>query len=171
MSRREYIQKPLVYIEQPTIGHPEAEMQDSYQTDRNQTEFHKTVENEQGQRKIHPFNQIFMNEYEEYGEYEESDEHIELDQQLNADDSSTEKANPKENDKFADLSIDDKIDYLMNRPQFIPTLTCQIQTTEGNHYGKIINFKEDVVTLRSARSRAIKRIDRDSIEDIRLVGF
>lgn len=77
----------------------------------------------------------------------------------------------KANDNFATMSTREKIHYLLNRPQFIPTLTCRIQTTDGHYYGKITNFKDDIVFLRLHQSRAVKRIAHETIEDIHLIGF
>jgi len=163
MSKRNKAQKPLVYIEQPTTDYPIADMQQSYRTNHAQSKVQQTTTNKQASRKIHPFNQMFMNEF--------ADESSEVTDEALLTDSLSEDVQEKKEEKFSELSIDHKIEYLLDRPQFIPALTCKIQTTDGNYFGKILKFKENIVSLRKSRSRAVKRIDRKEIIDINLVGF
>lgn len=151
MERKSYVHKPLVYIEQPTISEPKASMQQYYQSERE----HQTKETNKIDRpkKQRPRQRPYMHVQSAW-EHEKR----------------VEKPTQKR-ENFSELSVREKINYLLKRPQFIPTLTCQIRTTDGRHYGKIINFKDDTVSLRLKRSRATKRIPFDTIEDIRIVGF
>src|SRR5690625_9085 len=101
---------------------------------------------------------MFMNEF--------TDESSEVTDEALITDSLSEDVQEKKEEKFSELSIDHKIEYLLDRPQFIPALTCKIQTTDGNYFGKILKFKENIVSLRKSRSRAVKRIDRKEIIEI-----
>ena len=151
MERKNHVQKPLVYIDQPTISDPKASMQHYYQTTRKQ----ETAEASEIKRpkKKRPRQRPYMNEPSAWDEHKRSEKPT------------------QEKENFSHLSIRDKINYLFNRPQFIPTLTCRIHTTDGRFYGKITNFKDDTVYLRLNQSRAIKRIPYKTIKDIQLVGF
>ncbi|HLS07157.1 MAG TPA: CotO family spore coat protein [Bacillota bacterium] len=154
MDRKDYVHKPLVYIEQPTISDPKPTMQDYFQTDHAEIASHesrpKTYPKRKQQRYIErPYmQQLFTEETV----LEDQDDTL-------------------ENKSFAEESITGKINYLLKRPQFIPTFTCQINTSDGRYYGKITKFTNDIVYLRLNRSRAVKKIPHQTIEDIRLVGF
>lgn len=151
MEYKNDVHKPLVYIDQPTIRKPEATMQHYYKSipDEQSAEADNNVRPKSQRLKQRPYMQA-------QNVWDEQDDN--------------ERESPKEKN-FSMLSIREKINYLLKRPQFIPTLTCQIQTTEGRYYGKIANFKDDIVYLRLDRSRATKRIAYDTIEEINIVGF
>lgn len=154
MDRKNYIHKPLVYIEQPTVSEPTPTMQDYFQSE------HKDAPSNEARPKTRPkrrqpryIERPYMQQL--FTEEEDSENHEDA----------------LENKSFAEQSITGKINYLLKRPQFIPTLTCQINTSDGRYYGKITNFANDIVYLRLNRSRAVKKIPHQTIDDIRLVGF
>jgi|SRR5690625_3721803 len=76
----------------------------------------------------------------------------------------------EENDSFVNLSIDEKIKYLVNLAKEVPKIRCEVITKEGKKKGLIIGENEQEIMMRIfGRENAI--INKEAINEINLIGF
>jgi hypothetical protein len=71
---------------------------------------------------------------------------------------------------FRDRTIPEKIHYLLHTPREMPTLRCEVITDEEKHRG-IAKLEEDDILVLRVYGRQDVIIEKDSIKDIRLLGF
>lgn len=71
--------------------------------------------------------------------------------------------------EFKDMTISEKISYLVRQPEYIPKIQCSIHTKEKLYRGIIADFENDVVYFKEGRRRVT--IPYEKIEDIKLVSL
>ena|SRR5690625_1695806 len=71
---------------------------------------------------------------------------------------------------FKDLSIDDKINYLVDLPQEVPRIRCEIITEEQEYKGIITEKNEEEIIFR-VFGRGNRVIQKNKIKNIHLIGF
>src|SRR5690625_2713269 len=85
----------------------------------------------------------------------------------------TEQSNSKENKpngSFKNLSIDEKIKYLVELRSEVPRIRCEVITDDLEYKGIITEANEAEITLRVV-CRGHKEIQRRNISNINLIGF
>src|SRR5690625_1655061 len=73
-------------------------------------------------------------------------------------------------DSFTQLSIDEKIKYLINLPSEVPKLKCSIKLQSTEYEGTIIEEDEETIILQRF-GREDKQIRKKDIKSIHLLGF
>jgi arsenate reductase-like glutaredoxin family protein len=173
-------QRPLLYITQPVFDEAKTRMQHSFIIKQNgmQKEQLKTEE---------PAQELEMTEemqmeaaVETMGEQAEEQTEEQLEEIVaEMEEPLQEEAMEQENDdqtawkskSFKDMSNEEKIDFLLNRPHYIPKARCQIRTNDETHIGYITSFEDGYVTIRTmTRSRELE-VKFEEIVSIRMVGF
>src|SRR5699024_10218528 len=70
-----------------------------------------------------------------------------------------------------DMTIEEKVEYLVSRPRHVRQLRGKIETTERKYRGIIIHFQEDHVFIRVGKRSSSTKISLDQITNIRMLGF
>ncbi|WP_188455657.1 CotO family spore coat protein [Virgibacillus oceani] len=143
MAEKKLARSPLLYIHQPTVDIPEANMQYDYMTPRSASADTDTEVNE-----IQIENEL-------------------LDEAEDSDDEEDKKASKRA--RFKEMTIAEKIDYFINMPSSLPKMKCEVKTDERSYRGIIIEKKEEDIFMLSGRRRV--KIAVEEIEAIRLLGF
>ena len=81
-----------------------------------------------------------------------------------------EQSETDELNTFKKLSIKEKISYLMNLPEEIPAIHCEVASATDTHEGIMIEADDQEVTLR-VYGEAYQTFKIKDIETIRLLGF
>jgi len=136
-------QQPLLFIAQPKLDLPKAEMQQAYRTTKGKKK--EVVTEEVKQEAVSP--------KEEKAQ-------------------ATEKVAPSNRKvNFKDLSTAEKIDYILNIPSQIPRMKCELVTTEGSLIGIISDMEGDSIQFKSIRRPFKREVKLEDIRDIKLLGF
>lgn len=72
---------------------------------------------------------------------------------------------------FAQMTNVEKINYVLNRPHYIPNIQCAIQTKEEVYVGYIISFEKEVLKMKSGNQFNFVTIALADIETIRMKGL
>ncbi|MFJ8530187.1 CotO family spore coat protein [Bacillus sp. NPDC094106] len=72
---------------------------------------------------------------------------------------------------FAQMTNVEKINYVLNRPHYIPNIQCAIQTKEEVYVGYIISFEKEVLKMKSGTQFNFVTIALADIETIRMKGL
>ncbi|HLR74350.1 MAG TPA: CotO family spore coat protein [Virgibacillus sp.] len=161
MGERQFAKEPLLYIEQPTIQKPEAPMQQSFMTPKRVTE---TTNRKQSKSHSRPrrraqyyIDQLYNSVADELDGEEQVDEK-----------NSREQSRQK---KFNELSLQGKIEYFADTPNYAPKIKCELITAERKYRGIITDFKDDFVFIRVGRRTTNTKVPFTDIQDIRMLGF
>jgi hypothetical protein len=74
--------------------------------------------------------------------------------------------------KFNDFSIDEKVDFFVRLPAYIPKSTCLITTDIETFYGKITSMHQNLITVNLVNSPSkLIEIPLKSIKDIQIVSI
>ncbi|WP_158234665.1 CotO family spore coat protein [Lentibacillus sediminis] len=171
MGKRKFAGKPLMYVQQPDNRKPKAPMQSVYSspkkkkkpasdTDTENTE-KKPVKRKQASQKKSP-DKKESNSGKNEKETDTSPESKEKEE-------IEEKEETPEKKPFKDMDIREKVLYFMEKPEYVPKKKCEVKTSGRNYRGIIIDFKEEIVWMRSGR-RSVK-IPIGDIKEIRMLGF
>ncbi|MDF2607450.1 MAG: hypothetical protein K0S34_1646 [Bacillales bacterium] len=72
---------------------------------------------------------------------------------------------------FKDMTVDEKINYLVNRPVYIPKIPCEVKTNDETFVGYVESYKNNVLTLVSNSDLNGFRANSKDIVSIRLLGI
>lgn len=75
-----------------------------------------------------------------------------------------------EGESFNQLTIKEKIKYLVNLPSEVPNIKCEIVTDENRYRGILLEEKDDDVVLRIF-GRENVTLKKELITNIRMIGF
>lgn len=172
MAESRYARDPLLYIQQPRLNSPQAKMQSNYRTSRKENRKVRKVDKEE--RNV--FHDQLMNKARRSKEQErwdlnEAEEAAEVAKAEPLVDQHQHHEMETQNTAFKDLDLRGKIDYLLNKPQHLPPLKCEIRTSESIHHGIIIRFEEPYVYIKSRRHPQPKQIVFDQIVSIRILSL
>lgn len=152
MSNRKYARNPMLYIEQPDNKNPRATMQHDYRTKKISSGIK---------------NRNFLDEEREARQKEESVEFEEEEPE-----EKQEIVLPEESrKKFNDRTLEEKINYFAEAPEYAPKRKCEIKTEKKTYRGIITERDDEHVYIRVGnRARAMKIMIHE-IKNIRLLGF
>lgn len=141
-------QQPVLFIAQPKLDLPKAEMQQAYLTAKGKKT--EVVAAEEVTEEVKPEAAVPKEEV-----------------------SPAKKKIAPSNRKvnFKDLSIAEKVDYILNIPSQIPRMKCELVTTEGSLIGIISGIEGDLIQFKSIRRPFKREVKLEDIRDIKLLGF
>ena len=139
-------QQPLLFIAQPKLDLPKAEMQQAYRTAK-------------GKRKEVVTEEVKAEEEKPASRGEKSQ----------STDNKAAPTNKKAN--FKDLSTVEKVEYFLNLPAQIPKMKCEIVTSEGSLIGIISGREGDSIEFKSIRRPFKREVKLEDIRDIKMLGF
>jgi hypothetical protein len=176
MGKRKFARDPLLYIQQPVIKTPEAQMQDQYMTPSKNKETESLPPPPQQQKTpVKRKTSYFKRELErgtppaspppeniEPAEAEEKEEKTEVDVQGDY---------PEKTKKFKDMSLEEKVNYLLYSPTHIPKMKCELRTEEKTYRGIITDFQENNVFIRVGAKSSSRQVPFDQITGIKMLGL
>lgn len=71
---------------------------------------------------------------------------------------------------FQEMTNEEKIYYLLNRPHYIPKANCFIRTNRTSYIGYITSYENEVVTIKSPTKLMETAIDINEITIIQMIG-
>ncbi|PAE15805.1 hypothetical protein CHH91_12660 [Virgibacillus sp. 7505] len=146
-------QQPLLFIAQPKLDLPKAEMQQAYRSAKGKKKEVLTEEEKQETAQIEE-KRIAAARAEEKTQTAEK------------------KAAPTSKKvNFKELTTVEKIEYFLNLPSQIPRMKCEIVTSEGSLIGIISGREEDLIQFKSIRRPFKREVKIEDIRDIKLLGF
>lgn len=163
MAQNKGIYKPLLYIAQPEMTDPTGRMQQTY------TSHLEENTNSKGQasgRSSH----ITLNIPASMPPTEKT---YDLKEDLPIEELEDNKKNSTmgHEDSFKRLSIVDRITYLLNLPQYMPSLLCQIDTENKKYTGRVVKYEKPYVFVRLRNRHQPEKITLNAIKDIRITSF
>ncbi|WP_027962936.1 CotO family spore coat protein [Halalkalibacillus halophilus] len=82
-----------------------------------------------------------------------------------------EESNETGRKKFQQMSLDDRFRYISELPSIMPKMKCEVVTEEQAYTGIVDLIDERMLVLKIIENGMKIKIKRDSIMDIKLVGF
>lgn len=173
MGRKRFAKDPLLYIDQPIVGTPEAIMQYDYHTPKDEKVVAPIKSTQQKKVNQRPLRRNFLVN----NTFDVSEEKV-VTEDLSIDETVVEKVTaPKEesliskDNKFKDMTIDEKIAYLSNLPDHILRVKCEVQTENEAYKGIITDSIDDHVFIQVGRRSSSISIPYSEIISIRMLGF
>lgn len=169
MRERETAHRPLMFIHQPEEHLPKTMMQYAYSSLRDQvTHTHTHTEHEEEHLDPSPTTQQTKDKLENVSAA--TDEQTKTDSIKEEVVHDTKEKKQKEK-KFADLTIEEKVQYCISTSPHIPHIMCSIKTETTTTVGVIRSFEEGIIHVTSKNNRTPKKIRVEEITHIRMVGF
>lgn len=153
MTDKRLAESPLLYIHQPMLKPPKAAMQSNYRTPNHSTELLMHEETEEKALSNQDVNDNETNPH--------MDDKKELHHMIDT----------QEGVKFNDMTLKEKVSYLVSVPEHMPSIKCIVKTAERTYEGVITEYKENLVYIRIGRHASSISVQLDEIESIRLLGF
>ncbi len=153
MREREKAHRPLMFIHQPTEHLPQTMMQYVYSSLRDET----------------PYPKIESEEQSSATKVQTKDDTENDSTQIDQSDKRVEKQWKEK--RFADLTIQEKIDYCISTSPHIPNIICAIKTKTTTTVGMIRSSEGGIVHVTSKNNRVTKQILIEEIINIRMIGF
>ncbi|CAM4133129.1 spore coat CotO family protein [Bacillus albus] len=75
------------------------------------------------------------------------------------------------NKSFKDMNNDEKIQFLINRPHYIPKVRCRIKTATVSYIGSIISYRNGIVSIMPPNSMRDIRLYIEDIKSIDMAGL
>ncbi|WP_175074343.1 CotO family spore coat protein [Terribacillus sp. AE2B 122] len=141
-------QQPVLFIAQPKLDLPIAEMQQAYRTAKGKKT--EVVAAEEVTEEVKP-------------------EAVVPKEEVSPAKKKIAPSNRKVN--FKDLLTAEKVDYLLNLPSQIPRMKCELVTTEGSLIGIIASIEGDLIQFKSIRRPFKREVKLEDILDIKILGF
>lgn len=142
-------QQPLLFIAQPKLDLPKAEMQQAYRTAK-------------GKRKEVVTEEVKTEEAKPEATATSGEK-------SQATENKAAPTNKKVN--FKDLSTVEKVEYFLNLPSQIPKMKCEIVTSEGSLIGIISDREGEKIQFKSIRRPFKREVKIEDIHDIKMLGF
>ncbi|HLR09660.1 MAG TPA: CotO family spore coat protein [Bacillota bacterium] len=171
MRKKGFAHDPLLYLDQPDIHKPKASMQDLYKTPS------RPQADAAGKRIKSPTSFRRSQAFGSTDQIPDEDAFAPIGTDSVVDDESLEEASDDlKDDKdslrrkpFKEMTLDEKVNYLANATNHIPSVRCEVKTKEKNYRGIIMSREEDVIVMRIGKRRL--KIQMGDIENVRLLGF
>ncbi|MET3683359.1 hypothetical protein ABID56_001454 [Alkalibacillus flavidus] len=78
---------------------------------------------------------------------------------------------PNKRRKFHDMTIDEKLRYMVDMPDVMPKMKCEVKTDQQTYIGTVEQCDDNQLVIRTADQGFRVKMKRDQVEDVRLVGF
>lgn len=171
MGKKKFAGKPLMYVQQPDNHKPTAPMQSLYSTPKKKKKPAADTDTENTEKKPMKKKQTSQKKSPDKKEsnIEENEEKTDTYQKSREKEETQEKEETAEKKQFKDMDIREKALYFKEKPEHVPRKKCEVKTSGRNYRGIIIDFKEEIVWMRSGR-RSVK-VPIEDIREIRMIGF
>jgi|SRR5690625_702649 len=159
MADQQFAKDPLLYIKQPSLGKPTAPMQSSYSSSNS---------NQTAQKRRPRHYRKLINDkddpiYEDTFEVTEEENHYI--------DEDNENSSQMQKKRYSELSLENKVKYFVDMPDYAPKIKCEIITPKKKYRGIIINYKDEHVFIRTGQRTTSVKVPFNDIKDIRMLGF
>ncbi|MCF3942091.1 CotO family spore coat protein [Oceanobacillus alkalisoli] len=148
MDKERYAKAPLLYIHQARTEKINANMQEYYRSSKMKAAEKKEKPSNPGRIKrtvpIYNHNSV-------------------------SDESETDDTEREKDKNFQDMTVEEQLIYLADKPSYAPRLICEIRTTERSYKGIVLDYKDGAATIRSGR-RSLQ-LPYETIERIRLLSL
>ncbi len=179
MGKSEHAQKPLLYIQQPKINAPVAEMQHHYHSAKNKAPKMEVdpVKSVAAQRRhLNRRNSFPAPEIREVAEIDLGIEVAEINEKvdqrvLDIEVDSITEIEESRNNSFREKSLEERVDYFINLPSNMPAMKCEVKTVDDVYRGIIRDFKDGFVFIQLGRGSMMEKVAFDQIQTIRMLGF
>lgn len=148
MDKERYAKDPLLYIHQTRTEKINANMQQYYRSSKMKPE--STEEKPSSPGRIKKMSPVYNHNSE-------------------TDESESEDTEQIKNKNFQEMTVEEQLVYLTDKPSYAPRIVCEIRTNQRSYRGVVLNYLDGVVTIRSGRRRL--EISREEIERIRLLSL
>jgi hypothetical protein len=155
--------KPLMYITQPKFDYITINMQNSAIAKQNIESKDKT--------KFKKIKAVSPYEIKEGGigdtQGEKKDDNFDEnnEKELNSNDIQLKRKPLKE------MTVEERIQFILNKPHYIPKILCNVKTNSANFYGSIIKYDMGIVTLQQQSSLTPLNIHIEEIKSIKMSGY
>lgn len=168
MSQKRYAKDPLLYIQQPHISTPAAQMQFNYKTPKQpQNEAKINTQQRGGSQQSRSGRKTIR---KQPGKGFAMEEGIE-EEVLESEESAEQKVNTKPRPKFKEMSLKEKIEYFAEGPTHLPKMKCEIKTADKTYRGMITEFDGETVYIRGGRSSRVKPVPLQQIKRVSMLGL
>ncbi|MGN4425755.1 CotO family spore coat protein [Bacillus cereus group sp. MYBK30-1] len=75
------------------------------------------------------------------------------------------------NKSFKDMNNEEKIQFLLSRPHYIPKIRCRIKTATISYVGSIISYRNGVISIMPPNSMRDVRLSIEEIKSIDMAGL
>lgn len=164
MNNKKYAREPLLYIEQPANSTPEVLMQYNYVTEK--TEKAKELKTEHIATKHNTRPKPIRRHFNKMKEEIESPKDVE--------ESSESNKNPgaeQPEKKFNEMSVLEKVNYLLARPEHAPKIRSEIKTQDKTYRGIVTSANDKSVFVRVGHRKSSTEVPRTEITNIRMIGL
>ena len=172
-KQKKFAKSPLLYIHQPGVSDPKAPMQSNYATPKKEKQVESTTPKVQSSspRPLKRDN-YFKKALEAKPEASPEKAKVEPKTEDTAEKAKVTTELPdKPAKKFNEMTVTEKVDYFLSKPDHIPSMKCEVKTEERAYRGIITNVEKDHVLMRVGRRTSTTEIAIESIIEIRLIGF
>lgn len=77
----------------------------------------------------------------------------------------------KQSDVFTDMTIDQKLDYLLTRPPHVPRLYCKLTINQAYYRGHILAREDNQFVFEDRHTRKRHLFNIENVTEIRIIGF
>jgi hypothetical protein len=71
---------------------------------------------------------------------------------------------------FREMNNEEKIDYLLNRPHYIPEIRCYIRTKQSSYIGYIKSYEGGIIKIKAPAKLKDVMVDIKDILSIQMIG-
>ncbi|WP_373895708.1 CotO family spore coat protein [Virgibacillus sp. CBA3643] len=181
MGKKKFAKDPLLYIHQPSAQTPKAPMQHNYTSPqrRRNKEMEANVSTSPTQHVAKkPLNRSFYKEEALYSdemgsetETDESEENKDDEERMNEEKNEERMDKEKTEKKFKDMTLEEKVAYFVDAPEYAPKLRCEVKTEKRAYRGIITDSKDDKVFIQVGKRASSTAVPMEEIMSIRLLGF
>ena len=148
MDKERYAKAPLLYIHQTRTEKINANMQQYYRSSKMKPA--DTEEKPPSPDRIKKSSPVYTHN-------------------SNSDEMGLEDIDQQKDKNFQEMTVEEQLIYLTDKPSYAPRLVCEIKTNERSYRGLVLDYKDGVATIRSGRRRL--EIPREEIERIRMLSL
>lgn len=148
LDKERYAKDPLLYIHQVRTEKVNANMQEYYRS--SSTKSANTEEKRSSPSRIKKVSPVYNHKPD-------------------TDESESQETDQIKNKNFLEMTIEEQLIYLTDKPSYAPRLVCEIRTNQRSYRGEVLSYLDSIITIRSGRRRI--EIPREEIERIRLLSL
>lgn len=157
-----FAKDPLLYIQQVNASKINANMQHRYVSSKRKKEEEMKVNPKEKQLEERPIKRIRTESV-----YKSSTEIG--DKEKEKEETNEHEQKERRDKPFQKMTIEEKLNYLVNRPEYAPRLTCEVKTEKRAYRGIILNYQDEIATIRSGKRKI--EIPGTTIKHIRMLGL
>ncbi|MBY7143124.1 hypothetical protein KFZ56_08645 [Virgibacillus sp. NKC19-3] len=174
MRKKKFAKDPLLYIHQPSTKTPKAPMQHNYTSPQRKRNKEVEASTADPQTQYVPKKSLNRSFYKEEALYfDEMESEVETNEsEENEDDEDKEPIDEEKTEKrFKDMTLDEKVAYFVDAPEYAPKLRCEVKTEKRSYRGVITDSNDDEVFIRVGKRSSSTAVPMEEIISIRLLGF